>query len=168
MTRVVVRRAPGKLFIAGEYAVLEPGVPAILVAVDRWVTVTVTAADHGVVVVSDLDPREARYSRDDLADATGPVGSAIGVVVDLLAERGLPVPPMRVEIGSDLHEDGVKYGLGSSGAVTVATVSAVAEYCGAPLTPLDRYRLAMLATARLDPRASGGDLAASTWGGWIA
>ena len=30
---------PGKLFIAGEYAVVEPGHPAIIVAVDQFVTV---------------------------------------------------------------------------------------------------------------------------------
>ena len=31
-------RAPGKLYIAGEYAVVEPGFPAVLIAVDRYVT----------------------------------------------------------------------------------------------------------------------------------
>src|SRR5690606_7198537 len=31
-----------------------------------------------------------------------------------------------------------------------------------------RYRLALLATALLDADASGGDIAASTFGGWIA
>ena len=31
--------APGKLFIDGEYAVVEPGYPAILVAVDRGILV---------------------------------------------------------------------------------------------------------------------------------
>ena len=36
--------APGKLYIAGEYAVVEPGHPAILVAVDRFVTVSVSPA----------------------------------------------------------------------------------------------------------------------------
>ena len=33
----VAASAPGKLYIAGEYAVVEPGHPAILVAVDRFV-----------------------------------------------------------------------------------------------------------------------------------
>ena len=32
-------KAPGKLYIAGEYAVVEPGQPAVLVAVDRYLTV---------------------------------------------------------------------------------------------------------------------------------
>ncbi|MGC3011475.1 phosphomevalonate kinase, partial [Enterococcus faecalis] len=33
--------SPGKLFIAGEYAVVEPRHPANIVAVDQFVTVTV-------------------------------------------------------------------------------------------------------------------------------
>ena len=31
--------APGKLFIAGEYAVVTPGQPALIAAVNRYVTV---------------------------------------------------------------------------------------------------------------------------------
>ncbi|QHY93690.1 mevalonate kinase [Streptomyces sp. S4.7] len=179
----VVRRAPGKLFVAGEYAVVEPGNPAILVAVDRHVTVTATAARSGaadVVVSSDLGGRsvgwhwhdgrlvfhgagDGRRRRETLAH----VVSAIETVGRLLAERGLPVPPLDISVSSRLHENGRKFGLGSSGAVTVATVGAVAAFCGLRLPREDRFRLALLATAELDPKGSGGDLAASTWGGWI-
>lgn len=35
---------PGKLFIAGEYAVVEPGHPAIIVAVDQFINVTIEGA----------------------------------------------------------------------------------------------------------------------------
>ncbi|MGC3558225.1 phosphomevalonate kinase, partial [Enterococcus faecalis] len=41
---------PGKLYIAGEYAVVEPGHPAIIVAVDQFVTVTVEeTTDEGSI-----------------------------------------------------------------------------------------------------------------------
>ncbi|MDO0939439.1 phosphomevalonate kinase [Streptomyces sp. DG2A-72] len=180
--RSVVRRAPGKLFVAGEYAVVEPGNPAILVAVDRYLTVTVSGrAQSGVVISSDLGPRGVRwqwrggrldvYGEQDeqrARDALAHVVSAIETVGELLAERGLPVPALDVSVSSALHEGGRKYGLGSSGAVTVASVAAVAAYCGLGLSREARFRLAMLATARLDPKGSGGDLAAGTWGGWIA
>ncbi|MGW9022604.1 hypothetical protein ACWGOE_14100, partial [Leucobacter chromiiresistens] len=33
------QRAQGKLYIAGEYAVVDPGQPAVIVAVDRYITV---------------------------------------------------------------------------------------------------------------------------------
>ena len=41
---MIETRAPGKLFVAGEYAVVEPGGSAIAVAVDRFVTVRATDA----------------------------------------------------------------------------------------------------------------------------
>ncbi|WP_305787992.1 phosphomevalonate kinase [Symbioplanes lichenis] len=180
--RATVRRhAPGKLFIAGEYAVVEPGHPAILVAVDRRVTVSVShTGDAGVAVASDLWPGvvRARWAGDLLRPAgsdeqpapgaVSPVLSAVSVTGALLRARGIRLPAIHVSVGSDLHRDGTKFGLGSSGAVTVATVTAVAASCGVRLSPEERYRLALLATAAHDPRASGGDIAASVWGGWLA
>jgi phosphomevalonate kinase len=183
----VTRRAHGKLFVLGEYAVVEPGNPAILVAVDRHVTVTVSAASGpDVVVTSDLLPGELRLARDGDRLAVRPdahgqpdgdghpgggvphVVSAIEVVDEYLAARRIPAPAARVAIESGLHDNGTKLGLGSSGAVTVAVVAALTAWCDADLTPEATYRLAMLATARIDVAASGGDLAASVWGGWIA
>ncbi|MFJ7266533.1 phosphomevalonate kinase [Streptomyces sp. NPDC099050] len=178
------RYAPGKLFIVGEYAVVQPGHAAILAAVDREVRVTVSAAHGGVgvdvVIDSDLSPGAARLRRGDgglvalgadeeqrVRDGLTHVVAAIEVVDGLLAERGLSAPPVHVSVSSRLHHEGTKLGLGSSGAVTVASVSAVAAYYGLELSDEERFRLAMLATARLDARSSGGDLAASVWGGWI-
>jgi len=180
--RTVSRRVPGKLFIAGEYAVVEPGHPAILVAVDRHVSVTVSASDGADVVIdSDLCPGETRLRRRDgelvglgahdtrqAQDGLSHVVSAIEVVDGLLAERGPGPSPVHVSVTSRLHRNGTKFGLGSSGAVTVATVTAVAAYGGVELSPDERFRLAMLATARRDTGSSGGDLAASVWGGSIA
>ncbi|MEU5835612.1 phosphomevalonate kinase [Streptomyces diacarni] len=180
--RTVVSRAPGKLFVVGEYAVVEPGNPAILVAVDRHVTVTVTGLEEaGVVISSDLRPhgtrwrwQDGRLSPCDTSDEQGArsglahVVSAIETVSALPAERGSSAPALSVSVDSGLHEGGTKYGLGSSGAVTVATVAAVAAFCGLTPTDEERFRLALLATAEIDPKGSGGDVAASTWGGWIS
>ncbi|MFE6360722.1 phosphomevalonate kinase [Streptomyces sp. NPDC057806] len=170
---MIARSAPGKLFIAGEYAVVEPGNPAILVAVDRYVTVTVTdPAEPGVEVTSDLGPAGVRLrwreGRLGPHAGLGHVLSAVETVADLLAEHGRGAPEFGLSVVSGLHDRGTKYGLGSSGAVTVATVAAVAAYCRLTLSDEERFRLALLAGARLDPKGSGGDLAASTWGGWIA
>ena len=33
--------APGKLYIAGEYAVVEPGHPAIIAAIDQFISVSI-------------------------------------------------------------------------------------------------------------------------------
>jgi len=183
-TRTVTRHAPGKLFIAGEYAVVEPGRPAILVAVDRTVSVTVSLGpDIGtdVEITSDLCSHSARLRRhggalagcdpDSERLARGGVAhvvSAVEVLTRLLGEQGREVPALHVSVTSRLHEAGTKFGLGSSGAVTVATVAALGELFDLHLSPETRFRLAVLATGRLDPNASCGDLAASTWGGWLS
>ncbi|WP_181699107.1 phosphomevalonate kinase [Nocardia sp. GTS18] len=217
---MIACRAPGKLFVAGEYAVVEPGHRAVLVAVDRYATATVSPADGDTVLGSDLDggtalvcrraadaavvdptadpgaslppdPVAANPVATDLALPTGVVpaegpgrlvaatGSvpatfsylfaAASVVDRLIVERGITPRPYRLAVTADLGDaDGRKFGLGSSAAVTVAAVAALGEFYDLGLSLMDRYRLAMLATVEVNPRASGGDVAASTWGGWIA
>ncbi|TCJ95353.1 phosphomevalonate kinase [Nocardia alba] len=175
-------RAPGKLFIAGEYAVVEPGHLAVLTAVDRFATATIAAADpaDGITVHSDLDggiTLSCGRHGDELAPTSGAgvpaafsyVFAAVSVVHRLLLERAVPVSAFRLDVTADLGDtDGRKFGLGSSAAVTVATVDALGRYFGLGLDPMRRYRLAMLATMAVNPRASGGDVAVSTWGGWLA
>ena len=51
---MIRRSAPGKLYVAGEYAVVEPGHQALLVAVDRFITVRVTPAEHTGRITSAL------------------------------------------------------------------------------------------------------------------
>lgn len=41
---MITEQAPGKLYIAGEYAVLEQNCPAILVAVNEFVRVSIAKA----------------------------------------------------------------------------------------------------------------------------
>ncbi|MEU4796694.1 phosphomevalonate kinase [Streptomyces sp. NPDC023327] len=181
MPRTVTHTAPGKLFIAGEYAVLKPGQPAIVVAVDRFITVSASPPlDGEVELATDLLPREVRLLRGrtglrplDVADtphlggALSHLVSVVEVVDELRAQLALPPLPVRLTVRSDLHEQGVKIGLGSSGAVTVAAVTALTEFCSVPMSPELRFRVALLASIRRDAGPSGADLAASTWGGWI-
>ncbi|MFC4128691.1 phosphomevalonate kinase [Nocardia rhizosphaerae] len=178
-------RAPGKLFIAGEYAVVAPGHLAVLAAVDRYATATVTEAPGpGITLRTDLHgglTLTCTRIGDRLSPATGDrdPGAAVpaafsyvfavaSVLDRLCRERGIAVRPYFLDVTADLGDaDGRKYGLGSSAAVTVAAVAALGRFHGLALTTMDRYRLAMLATIQVNPRASGGDVAASTWGGWL-
>ena len=169
--------APGKLFIAGEYAVVEPGYPAVLIAVDRFVTVTLEATtgrgrlisdqfghlpvvwrrDGGRLVI-DRDQRPFDY-----------VLSAIRVVESYAEASGVQLSFYDLAIRSELDDrSGRKFGLGSSAAVTVATVSALDRFYGLGLDEMSRLKLALLATIGVNPLASGGDVAASLFGGWIA
>ena len=177
----VVARAPGKLYIAGEYAVVEPGHRAVLVAVDRFITVRITpcspAGEYAGTISSRLYANGSRSWRrrpqDGQAEAVGGeddyIISAIRVVEALVTQGGGRPGSFDLSVSSELEEDdGRKLGLGSSSAVTVATVRAVAAFYGLAADDLTVYKLAMLASDTVQPIGSGGDIAASAMTGWVA
>lgn len=165
-------RAPGKLYVAGEYAVLEPGEPAVLVAVDRFVSVTLSpGGDRLISGSTGHDPLPFTRDRDGVPEQSERGGyalAALRAVEQLRAEWGIPPRPVDIRIASELDaEDGVKYGLGSSAAVTAAVQSAALRLYGLEVSREQRFRLALIATLERAPLASGGDVAASIYGGWI-
>ena len=177
----IVSRAPGKLYIAGEYAVVEPGHRAVLVAVDRFITVRITpcspAGGYAGTISSRLYANGSRSWRrrpqDGQAEAVGGeddyIISAIRVVEALVTQGGDRPRSFDLSVSSELEEDdGRKLGLGSSSAVTVATVRAVADLYGLAASDLTVYKLAMLASDTVQPIGSGGDIAASAMTGWVA
>ena len=168
--------APGKLYIAGEYAVVEPGHRAVLVAVNRFITVRVAAAEHAGRITSDLYAKRSltwyRRLEDDVLEVEEQfddyVVSAIRVVERMVREAGGALRFFDLDVSSELDDGGGrKLGLGSSSAVTVATVRAVAGFYGLPLDDLAVYKLALLASDSVQPIGSGGDIAASAFTGWV-
>src|SRR5699024_3234592 len=169
---MIVTRAPGKLFIAGEYAVVSPTEPAVLVAVDRCITVRLTESeDAGRIHSSEYGRAPLVWRREQGGEAivlehrpADYVLSAISTLEELRAARGVAPRYFDLDISSELDDaDGRKFGLGSSAAVTVATVAALDEFYALGLSATERFKLALLATIAIAPNASGGDLAASTF-----
>ena len=169
--------APGKLYIAGEYAVVEPGHRAVLVALDRFITVRAAAAEGSGRISSDLYEDGPltwrRRAGDSMAQAPDRAGdyviSAIRAVERMVLETGGGLRLFDLDISSELDDaGGRKLGLGSSAAVTVAAVRAVAGLYGLPLDDLAVYKLALLATDAVQPIGSGGDIAAAAFTGWVA
>jgi len=147
--------APGKLVLAGEYAVLAPGGAALVAADDRRLAVSVSPAEKWSV-------------GDGRAEWTPgqPVPAAlsfVAAVVDEARLRGLA--PLRVLTHGDMTVHGRKLGLGSSAAVTVAAVGAV---LGPEASLEQRWLIAdRLHRAVQSGRGSGVDVAASTFGGVV-
>jgi len=130
--------APGKLFLFGEYAVLE-GAPAVVTAVDRYVRVRSSDQAYRVVGPAEPDLDLPRAVERATGRRLG------GLEVDL----------------SDMFAGEAKVGLGSSAASCVAL-------CAAVLGVEDRDAVfAAALRAHRDyqgGRGSGADVAASTWG----
>ncbi len=143
----VVITAPGKAFLIGEYAVLD-GADAIVLAVARRVTLR---RGHG--------PSQGLVARAVLAAAES-LGRADLAALSFQADS------------SALSRRGQKIGLGSSAAVAAASVAAVFHEAGLEIAQPDvRWRLWEVARAAHDAfqeqQGSGGDVAASVFGGVI-
>lgn len=173
----ITSKAPGKLFIAGEYAVVEPGHGAIVAAVSRYLTVTIEVASNMGTLMSTQNPDViVEWTREgELFHAKGAhpyrlVEEAILVAEQYVRECGTPINALySLSITSELDDvkRGIKYGLGSSGAVVVATIQAVLDFYETPRTPLLVYKLSVLTNLLLSQRGSFGDIAASSFGGLV-
>ena len=173
----ITSKAPGKLFIAGEYAVVEPGHGAIVAAVSRYLTVTIDETTSVGTLTSTQNPdvivEWTREGEQFCAKGDHPyklVEEAILVAEQYIRESGTPTNALySLSITSELDDvkRGIKYGLGSSGAVVVATIQAVLDFYKTPRTPLLVYKLSVLTNLRLSQRGSFGDIAASSYRGMV-
>ena len=171
MTHRVIARAPGKLFVLGEYAVLD-GCPAVVAAIDRVVEVTVESRRAGRGIRLDATVGCAEYSHINQLPDSGPWRFVAGALrAALYVCPGLAARHISITIASALdHGPGTKLGLGSSAAVTVGVIAAACAAGGTHLNDkASRHRLFALAleTHRRvqGQRGSGADIAASVYGG---
>lgn len=176
MTKVQIK-VPGKLYIAGEYAVVEPGYSAIITAVDLFIHMSLTEVSekYGSIFSEGFTTEPIHWDRKDekvhleqSAPSLKYILSAIHTVEDYVKELGIPLSFYQLKVSSELDsKTGQKLGLGSSGAITVATVKGLLEYYKIKTTDLLIYKLSVLAQLQLGVHSSFGDLAAITYTGWI-
>lgn len=159
MTSVEV---PGKLFISGEYAVLK-GAHAVLAPLTR-----------GMVFecVRSANPRFASSMHGVVSLDEGPrlpqeVAAPWRVAREYLTLQGVRPKPFLMTVHSRLAIEGMKLGLGSSGAFTVGFIRSVLAYHGVRVDALTLYKLAVISQINAIHHASFGDLAVSAFGSWI-
>ncbi|MBN3490463.1 phosphomevalonate kinase [Acholeplasma equirhinis] len=163
-------KVPGKLYIIGEYSVLKPGNEAVLVAVDKFINVTVDASKtyefsselgHFKWMLSDKLPV---FVYDTLTHAK----AAVYVAHLYLNYKQVEPKVYSINLSSELTtEENQKYGLGSSGAVVVSVIKGILDYHNVKIKKLDLFKLAVLAQIEINDISSGGELAASIFGGWV-
>ena len=176
--KLITEKAPGKLYIAGEYAVVENGYPAILVALDQFVTCSIeeSAAEVGKIISRQYHNNALQWHRlgeqmvvDNRDNPFSYILSAIKVTEEYARSFARELRIFDLHIDSQLDSDsGKKYGLGSSAAVTVATVKALCRFYNLPVTKDEIFKLAAIAHFEVQGNGSLGDVAAAVYGGWIA
>lgn len=175
---MITEKAPGKLYIAGEYAVVENGFPAVLVALNQFVSCTIEASTNGVgqIISHQYQNNAVQWHRqgdqmvvDKRDNPFSYILSAIQVTEEYARTLNKQLTVYDLHIDSELDSaSGKKYGLGSSAAVTVATVKALCRFYNLPVDNDKIFKLAAIAHFSVQGNGSLGDVAASVYGGWIA
>jgi phosphomevalonate kinase len=153
MRRVSV---PGKVMLAGEYAVLLPHEPCLVAGVERRLFVEATPAERWSATSGAV-----RWVEGE------PVPPELSFVVTAITEarKRFPISPQHLHTSDELHEGELKLGLGGSAAVTVGATFAVVPRA------VSRDVLWAMADdvhrAQQGGKGSGADVAASVHGGVI-
>lgn len=171
----VVVRVPGKLMLMGEYAVTQTGHPGIVLAIDRFLACRVEPSMSYVLEFPGMAPPIHADRLDllyrQLADVPrlDLVNRCVFLVHGYLQEEGRNLPPFRLSVKSELQSaSGIKYGFGSSAAISVAVVAGLFRY--ATGTNMDRetiFKVASAAHTLVQENGSCADVAAATYGGLI-
>ncbi|MCX6814414.1 MAG: phosphomevalonate kinase [Candidatus Aenigmarchaeota archaeon] len=178
MTRV---SSPGKLFLSGEWAVLELGNPGIVAAVNKRVFVEIDKSKEIEISVDDFGINGIKANFDgklSFRNATKEQEDKLvfmrGAIETTLKYLGT-WKPFKIHSWGEMSSaivDGQqkKIGFGSSAAAVVSTVGAILTFHGMDLDKRDTkdlvYKLATIAHYFAQGKVgSGFDVAASTYGG---
>jgi len=183
-------QVPGKLFLSGEWSVLDPGHSALVGAFDRYVYCELEAADTMRLQLPDFKLQDLagtyadrRFQLTTELDETGQkqtaiVRHAVETALQFLEEmdqlpEGFNLLTDAVEHSLTLRNGtSAKVGLGSSAAITVGVVGSFLKQAGFDLGLQDTkdviFKLAAIAHYRAQGKVgSGGDIAACTYGGVV-
>lgn len=176
--------APGKLFLSGEWSILEVGNPGIVTAVDKRVHVEIGEAENISITIDDFGIKdfgariedgkvkwEREISEQEEKDLMFMKGSIEAVYKYL---GGLK--PFRIRSWGEMSQvtlesgDTKKIGFGSSAASVVSTIAGLLKFNGVGIESMEErgrvYKLSAIAHYLVQGKVgSAFDVAASTYGG---
>lgn len=148
--------APGSIMLLGEHAVLH-GYPAISAAINRTITVSIIPNESNTLSIeSSLGEYEC-----DINEIT--IKNPFTFLLACLKKQKLP-SGCSIKIDSEFSD---KVGLGSSAAITVATLKCLSDWLNTPLTKNQLLRQAIEIIHQVQGIGSGADCAASVYGGVV-
>lgn len=141
----------GKLYWAGEYAILEPGQLALIKAIPIYMTAEIESSE-----VYRLYSDMFTYSVDMRPDSSYDlIQETVALVEEYLASQGVDLRPFSIDIRGKMEREGKKFGLGSSGSVIVLVIKAMLAFYE---SPAERDLLFKLASAVLLNRGDNGSM----------
>ena len=148
---MTIVKSCGKLYWAGEYAILEPGQLALIKAIPIYMTAEIKASNN-YRLYSDM----FSYSVDLRPDSSyALIQETVALVEEYLTAQGVELQPFSLDIRGKMEREGKKFGLGSSGSVVVLVIKAMLAFYG---RPAERELLFKLASAVLLKRGDNGSM----------
>lgn len=148
---------PGKLFLMGEYGVVKGHTGAIIIPSKR--TLTVTMKESSIwQFESNL---EGSFFATDYETFYASAFDSLKKLLKNFQDNLLWDRPYAFKVTSDLDDTHHAYGLGSSGAFTVAMIQAAYTLLKHPLTPFELFQKSV--EVQNDATSSYGDLAVSAY-----
>ena len=172
-------KVPGKLLIAGEYAVLEPKQKAIVTAIDRYIIAEIEPGATNRLSLPQFgldhitwENKESNVQFNVQDSRLIFIQNSLAVVNRFLQENIMPLKPFHVTIKSELDDPvlGLKYGLGSSAAIVAAVISSILILHSEKntLPQFDQiFKLSAITHLLTQKNGSGADIAAAVFGGPI-
>ena len=145
----------GKLYWAGEYAILEPGQLALIKAIPIYMSGEI-AFSETYRIYSDMFDFEVDLTPNP---AYSLIQETIALMNDFLADRGQTLRPFSLEIRGKMEREGKKFGLGSSGSVVVLVIKALLALYHLSIDQDLLFKLASTVLLKRGDNGSMGDLA---------
>ena len=146
--------AYGKLYLAGEYAILEDYASALITSVPKKITVFVEESNK--TTIFDTINKTSVSLFEENSNFT-----LVQQFIKFLTEYTNSDKTFALTIFNELHSDDKKYGLGSSGAVLVAIARAILSFENITYSDLTIFKLVALFNIKHNLSGSMGDVAAS-------
>ncbi|MBU3935567.1 hypothetical protein KJ909_02740, partial [Patescibacteria group bacterium] len=165
--RKVKASAPGKLMLFGEHAVIYDR-PCLVTAVNKRISVELSENDKDEILVNAPDVGINKYYCR-LSDLGKRKKIPKGVrfieqgLINFYEEYGIK-KAVKIKTKSEFSS---QFGFGSSSAVTVALLAAMAKLCKVKMGKQKLFSLAYKTVLDVQGVGSGFDLAAAIWGGTI-
>ncbi len=139
-------KTPGKLFLSGEWGVLEPHNSCLILPVNKFVKAEIYPSSEIIINAPDIDLKDIHASLDktkliikkDLSSQKKEkflfAKTAIETALKYLSEKNIEIKNFELSIDSEISKiklkDGsfTKIGLGSSAATAVAIISAILKF----------------------------------------
>ena len=145
----------GKLYWAGEYAILEPRQLALIKAIPIYMKAEIAFSDSYRIYSDMFD-----FAIDlTLNPDYSLIQETVALVEDFLVYRGQTLRPFSLEIRGKMEREGKKFGLGSSGSVVVLAVKALLALYKFSVDQELLFKLASAVLLKRGDNGSMGDLA---------